>query len=131
MERYATAGELAADLRRFVDDKPIKAKPPGLRERAARWARRHKHIVWSLASVCGISVVSLAVIAYLIWQKADVAERAYETETRERKRAEANLATAMDAVEQMLEQVGNKKLVNVPQMEKLRAEMVPRRRRIL
>ena len=38
-ERYATAGELAADLRRFLDDKPIKAKPPTLRQRAVKWSR--------------------------------------------------------------------------------------------
>ena len=34
-ERYATAGELADDLRRWLGDQPIKAKPPALRQRAA------------------------------------------------------------------------------------------------
>ncbi len=40
--RYATAQELADDLRRYQEDKPIRAKQPTLLERGARWARRHR-----------------------------------------------------------------------------------------
>jgi serine/threonine protein kinase len=39
-ERYATAQELADDLRRFQEDKPIKAKRPALAMRFRKWARR-------------------------------------------------------------------------------------------
>src|SRR5262249_23482264 len=39
--RFATAGDLAADLRRWLDHQTIRAKPPTLRQRAAKWARRH------------------------------------------------------------------------------------------
>ena len=38
-ERYGTAQELADDLRRFLEDKPILAKPPTLLDRAAKWSR--------------------------------------------------------------------------------------------
>src|SRR5262249_2618580 len=37
-ERYATAQELADDLKRFLEDKPIRARRPSLRQRAAKWA---------------------------------------------------------------------------------------------
>ncbi len=57
-ERYATAQELADDLRRFLEDKPIRAKRPTLRQRAAKWARRHRPIVLT----AGISAV-LALVA--------------------------------------------------------------------
>ena len=40
-ERYATAGELAADLGRFLADRPIQARPPTSIQRAIKWARRH------------------------------------------------------------------------------------------
>ena len=41
--RYATAGELAADLTLFLADQPIRARSPSLVPRIVRWARRYGH----------------------------------------------------------------------------------------
>jgi WD40 repeat protein len=68
-ERYATAQELADDLRRFLEDKPIRAKRPSLRQRAAKWARRHKTVVRAAGVVFVLAVVALAVSTVLIWEK--------------------------------------------------------------
>src|SRR5581483_6242453 len=46
-ERYATAEELAADLRRVLEDKPILARPPTLAQRVQKWSRRHRTLVGS------------------------------------------------------------------------------------
>jgi serine/threonine protein kinase/WD40 repeat protein len=54
-ERYATAHDLADDLERFLDDRPIRARRPSLLVCARKWARRHRSLVVSLA-------VSLALV---------------------------------------------------------------------
>ena len=51
--RYATAQELADDLRRFLEDKPIKARRPTAWEHAVKWSRRHKPLVGSARSSAG------------------------------------------------------------------------------
>ena len=43
--RYGTAQEMAEDLQRFLEDKPIKARRPTLRRRFAKWSRRHSTLV--------------------------------------------------------------------------------------
>jgi tetratricopeptide (TPR) repeat protein len=59
-DRYATAQDLADDLRRFLADEPIRARRPSWRQVAARWARRRRAAVGA-AAVC--LVVSLAALA--------------------------------------------------------------------
>jgi serine/threonine protein kinase/Flp pilus assembly protein TadD len=48
-ERYATARELANDLRRFLRDEPILARRSTPLQRARRWARRHRPVMVSAA----------------------------------------------------------------------------------
>jgi WD40 repeat protein/serine/threonine protein kinase len=64
-ERYATARELADDLRRFLDDKPIWAKRPTLWQRARKWTRRHKQVVVT-AAVAGVLLLVLGVLGLAI-----------------------------------------------------------------
>src|SRR5712692_2240143 len=50
-QRYASAGELAADLQRFADDEPIKARPLSPAEQLARWCRRNPMVASLTAAV--------------------------------------------------------------------------------
>src|SRR5207302_2910113 len=70
-ERYATAGEMAEDLRRWLGDQTIKAKPPGWREKAAKWGRRHRAVAWStgLAAMAILTVLAGG-IGYLARDRA-------------------------------------------------------------
>jgi eukaryotic-like serine/threonine-protein kinase len=63
--RYATAAELAADLRRFGRGEAIMARPPGAVERAARWVRRRPALAASLAA--GVLLASALVGAVVWW----------------------------------------------------------------
>ncbi len=58
-ERYATAGQFADDLRRFIDGEPILARPSGSIERLWRWSRRNRMLTAAIAAVA-VSLVAAA-----------------------------------------------------------------------
>ena len=75
--RYATAQELAADLRRFLEDKPIKARRPSPLERGLRWASRHRELV---ATAAGIFALAIIISTGAVWsqaRKTDAANRSH------------------------------------------------------
>jgi serine/threonine protein kinase len=47
--RYASVGEFADDLRRYLDDQPIWARPDSARYRLAKFAARHRRVVAAAA----------------------------------------------------------------------------------
>jgi eukaryotic-like serine/threonine-protein kinase len=109
-ERYATAQELADDLRRFLDERPIVARRPALWERANKWARRHRSLVVSAAVVLVLSVVALMASTILIGREQAKTRRAYEleaearqTEGEARTRAEQNFQQARQLLDDIAE----------------------------
>jgi serine/threonine protein kinase/WD40 repeat protein len=74
--RYATAGQLADDLRRFGDDEPIHARTIGPAERAWRWCRRNPAIAGLLAAVVLVTACGFAASAHQTAVARDHARRA-------------------------------------------------------
>ncbi len=66
--RYASARELADDLRRFLDDEPIRARPVGAGERAVKWARRRPAGAALLAVLVLVAVVGFPGVTWLWWR---------------------------------------------------------------
>jgi tetratricopeptide (TPR) repeat protein len=131
--RYATAQELADDLRRFLEDRPVRARRPGLRERAAKWARRHRPVVAAAAAVAALAAVALAVSTALVWQAKGETEAALKdarlSESRareERRRAEENFDKALRGTTGVLLRLEDKRWDGLPLIQELRRDLVAR-----
>src|SRR5262249_5410769 len=84
--RYGSAAELVADLRRFLEDRPIVARPASRAERIWRWCRRNRAAA-ALCGVLGLLVPSLAIGGPIAaWHEAELRG----AEQTQRERAEAN-----------------------------------------
>jgi hypothetical protein len=88
-ERYAAAQELADDLRRFLEHKPIRARRPTPVERVAKWARRHKAMVTAAVGVLLLLAVGLAVCTALVLGEQWKTQAAYEQLATEQARTKA------------------------------------------
>ena len=60
--RYQSAQDFAADVRRFLANEPIHARPAGPIQRAVKWSRRHP----TIAAAGALLVVALAVVSALL-----------------------------------------------------------------
>ena len=132
-ERYDTAQELADDLRRFLEDRPIRARRPTLVQRAAKWSRRHKPVVCSAAVstflLLVVGLVGLGIGNMIITKERDEKgaaleektnaleerDKAYTSAEAERRRAEGNLDLALAALDAVyLDAIGRDKLLGEP-----------------
>ncbi len=59
--RYATAGAFGADLRRFLADEPIAARPPTTLYQFAKFTRRHRGLVGGVVASFVLLVVALVI----------------------------------------------------------------------
>jgi serine/threonine protein kinase/Flp pilus assembly protein TadD len=88
--RYETAQELADDLRRFLDHKPIRARQPSLWERTRKWAQRHRSAVWSALIAFMVSLTALGgSIGWVLRDRAIQQDRAAAEEQADHALAES------------------------------------------
>ncbi len=137
-QRYATAGALAEDLRRFLAGEPILARPTPWYERGWKWIKRRPAVA-SLAAVLVLGTISLLALGGL-WldserrsaeavasiesKRAADQMAAREKEEILRKAAERNFKRAKAAVDEMLSEVGQDRLRSIPQMEPVRRDLL-------
>ena len=106
--RYPSAAGFCADLQRFLDHKPVTARPPSTTYLTARWIRRNR-LGFAAAVVSVAALIGGAVVAS--WQavkakKAQIAaedqtSRAVQAETRARQTADFLTGLLNDAAEEI------------------------------
>jgi serine/threonine protein kinase/Flp pilus assembly protein TadD len=108
--RYATAQELADDLRRFLEDKPIRAKRPTLVQRAAKWGRRHKAAMRAALVVLLLAVAGLIASTWFIWREKEQTKTALAEARSNADRAQQNLDSAYTILDEIYVNTAEKRL---------------------
>lgn len=119
-DRYASAQELADDLRRFLRGEPIRALPVPAWMRAVKWARRRP----GLATAIGTATLATLclIIGGLIYTVLLVG--ALRVADEERQRRDATLVQAQDVVDQLLSGFSEQRLAHLPHSEALRHDLL-------
>ncbi|HJT35691.1 MAG TPA: serine/threonine-protein kinase [Pirellulales bacterium] len=93
--RYATARDLADELRRYLAGEPILARPVGRLERTWRWCRRNPVVAGLTAAVCLILVAGTGISSYFA---LEAERRADEAEMSAKRALDAQRAEAAQLV---------------------------------
>ncbi len=116
-DRYTTASDLAGDLQRFLDGKPILARPVGNFEKVFRWVRRNRPLAAALAcSVMLAAGLLVTSIRFALVQQSlnKVANEIAATATYNASQAKAQ-STLDQANAKRFESVANQLLVETDQ----------------
>ena len=129
-DRYAAAQEMADDLKRFLDGRPILARRTTAWERLRAWSRRHPAIVGTgVAALILLSAASLVSTAIVRREQAKTlaeqrkAEAAYLREHQRAQEAEARFRLARRAVDELI-RASEEELAHRPGMEGLRRRLL-------
>ena len=125
--RYASAAALAADLKRFQDGMPTVARPTPWLVRTWKWAKRNPTLAGtgSLVAIGTLLLLGLwASFTRELQVARNVAEKQSELATVQRQRAERNSTWAVEAVDKLITEVGEKRLADVPGMSETRKKLL-------
>ncbi len=111
--RYVSALALAEDLRRYLNDEPIRALPIGPWGRAVRWCRRKPVVAGLIASTA--TALVLALVATLV---------GYVRTTAALNTAETGYRHARQVVNEFYTRVSEDTLLNQPGMQPLRQDLL-------
>lgn len=106
--RYASAGELADDLQRFIDGLPIRARRVSALERGWRWCKRNRLAATALL-LAVVSLTSLTIVSAVgYWRTSKLNADLAISVTRERAArasAESTSSTALEALERVFDRL--------------------------
>ncbi len=99
--RYALARDLAEDLQRFLDDRPVRARRITPPERLWRWCRRNPIV----AGLTGLAASLLLAVAGIYMVATIKLMNARDLQQAEYQRAEANVDLALESFKRLLSEL--------------------------
>ena len=81
-ERYQSAADLAADIRRYLADEPIAARPLTALYQLRKFTRRHRALVGGAAATLAALVVGLVATGYFMFEARAERDRAEQEATK-------------------------------------------------
>ncbi|OWK41766.1 serine/threonine-protein kinase [Fimbriiglobus ruber] len=123
-QRYSSAGQLAQDLGRFLDNRPVLAKRTGPLTQGVRWCRRNPALAGAVA--CAVSLmVATTVVSTVANSRTRAANRdvtaaknnlqdALDAEKAQRGQVEELSALALDSLNRTFDQFAPSRLVVAP-----------------
>jgi len=119
LARYLTAEQLAADIRAYLEGKPVAARHGTLRYRTAKFIRRHRI---GLAGAALLAATLIAGVAGVLWQAkvADAERRKAEARSADLRQLSTSLLSELDeAIKQLPGSTGAQKLLVTRVLEHL------------
>jgi serine/threonine protein kinase len=89
-DRYATAQDLADDLRRWAEDRPIAARRPTVIHRLLKLSKRHQAALLTTCLFLTLAATGLAIGSVLLWQQKKETEKALNRAEEQERMARAN-----------------------------------------
>lgn len=112
-KRYGSCQEFAEDLQRYIEGRPIVARPVSSFERAWRWCRRNPVLAAMMLAVSLLALSTFGAIAVGYRQTAQALSI-----------SESRLEKAFQVVDDLFTRISEDELLNEPGMQKLRTELL-------
>ena len=122
-ERYATAGDFAADLRRYLDDRPILARRPTPVELARKWMRRHPAAVRAALAVSVAGTLGFGLSTAVVLREQGRTQAAYREAEGRAAEAEARFQLARRSADEMI-RLADEELADDPRSQPLRRKLL-------
>ena len=122
-ERYNTAGEMAADLRRFLEERPILARRPTLIDQTRKWIRRHPAFVRATLVLFLCGTLGLAIGLAALAREQAATKAAYRRERQRVIEVEARFQLARRAADEMI-RIAEDELSDNPFQDGLRKQLL-------
>lgn len=122
--RYGSAADMTRDLGCVLERRPIEARRPGIGLRARRWVQRHPAVMLALVLGTVLAVGGPTMFALQEHAAKQRVEAERDEAIAQGIRAERNFGKAIEAVDQMLTRVGERRLAFEPRMDSLARELL-------